>query len=121
MITYFNALEADFARYYQIDLPAAVWGPEPISGRRFRSLITALPADGAFGREVSPPQQWGNVEELLATTIEVIDFGNRILHEAYCAKPHPDPIQIIRPGTEPERRNATPDELRAFLDRTGRN
>lgn len=120
-MTYFDTLEADFTRYYQIDLPAAVWGPGPISARRFRSLVRGLPQDSALSRELNPEWSgWGNVEELLATTIEVVDLGNRILHAAYCKEPHPDPIEIRRPGRTPERpKMATSEEMVSFFKRTG--
>lgn len=121
-MTHFELLEADLSRYYQTDLPTAVWGPEPISVRRFRSLVRGLPPDGALGRALSPhPPGWGNVEELLATTVELVDLGNRILHAAYCEPPHPGPIKLTRPtDTEPERpAMATSEEMLAFFKRTG--
>src|SRR5882672_12917137 len=77
IVTHFDTLEADFTRYYQTDLPAAIWGPNPISARRLGVLVRALPPDSALGRELTPHSGWGAVEELLATAIELVDLNNR--------------------------------------------
>lgn len=120
-MTHFDTLEADFTRYYQTDLPAAIWGPNPISARRLGVLLRGLPPDSALGRELTPHSGWGNVEELLAATIERIDYGNRILHGAYCEQPHPDPVKVPRPwDSEPARpKMATSEEMVSFFRRSG--
>ncbi len=46
-----SPLEADFARYYQIHLGQACFGPQPIGTRRLLTLIDGLPPDSAFVRD----------------------------------------------------------------------
>lgn len=120
-MTHFDTLEADFTRYYQTDLPAAIWGPDPMSARRLGVLVRALPPESAVGRELTPHSEWGNVEELLATTIELVDLNNRILHTAHCEAPHPDPVKVPRPwDSEPGRpKMATSEEMVGFFRRSG--
>lgn len=73
-------------------------------------------------RSVAPEStEWRNTEELLATLIEVIDYGNRLFIMANSKKGarHPKPIKVIRPyqpePERPRRRQATGEEMRAFF------
>lgn len=120
-MNHFDPLEADFTRYYQIDLPAAVWGPDPISTRRFGVLVKGLPGDSALKQALSPHPGWGYVEELLVSALEQIDLGNRLMHSAHFKEPHPAPVRIRRPwDTEREApKMATSAEMVAFFKRTG--
>jgi hypothetical protein len=103
-------------------LSRALWGPAEISARRLRSLVTGITLDGALGRALEAPEAigWGNVEELLAGLIEVVDVGNRLYLKVHKKKgtPDPKPIRVPRPGDaeeEKERRPATSDEIKAFF------
>lgn len=123
----FEALEADFARYYGVDLRAACWGDHPVGMRRLRALIRGLPLDSALGRSVAPHRlEWSTTEELLATLIEVTDAGNVMFFAAHSkpGTPRPRPIRVPRPGqpdgngAEPARRRrrpATADDMRRFF------
>lgn len=103
-----------------------MWGPEPISARRLRVLVVGIPLDGNVGREIGDPRAtgWGNVEELLAGILEVVDAGNRLYFRAHTKRgaQQPKPIKVPRPErttgeTEPVKvkRQATSEELRAFF------
>lgn len=119
-------LEADFARYYHLELPELVFGPnQRVPLRRLSVLITHLPADSAFLRfvadELEPlPAPWSTGDHLLALVAELIDKTNRILEAVYtkAGSKAPKPLRIPRPGEElePEEPVAmdTP-EARAFF------
>jgi hypothetical protein len=47
---HFDALEADFRRYYQLDLAGACWGTDEIGGRELVGMIRNLPSDSATAR-----------------------------------------------------------------------
>lgn len=87
--------------------------------RRLRALIDGLPRDSAFIRKVHPHPDWTQTHELMATLIEAVDFGNRVLWSVNRDKHSPkapDPIKIPRPWRKDEkRRKATVTELRQFV------
>lgn len=64
-------MEADFQRYYGLDLRRAIWGTERIGLRRLNVLIAQLPHDARLYR-TTDGQQWGINEELAAQTLEVL-------------------------------------------------
>lgn len=116
-------VEADFSRYYTMDLRDVCWGSGRIGVRRISALVGSLPRDSATVRALDPYGSgagWSNSEELLASIIEVIDHGNRLLfavHKQKSAKV-PKPIKITRPGARIERKQlATPEETRAFFSK----
>lgn len=104
-----------------------MWGPRPLTLRHFRSLARGIPLhDSSIGAALELRQvvDWGNVEELLAGLIEVLDYGNRLFISAHSKKgaAAPKPIKVHRPKRrgleaeeERERRPATSEELRAFF------
>lgn len=117
-----DELEADFQREYGIDLRDALFGENAIGVRRLSALINGLPADSATMRKVtSGGQQWGQVEELLATLCELVDLTNRMLYAAnFDTKKEAvwDPIKIPRPyGQEVTivKKKATTAETLSFL------
>ena len=121
MVEHFEALEADFARYYQTDLPAALWGPAPISARRAAVLVHALPDDSATARAATEHPHWRQIDELLATIAELVDVNNRAFIKVYSDphSPQPEPIKIRRPWERPpERATATSEEMAAFFRAT---
>lgn len=71
--------------------------------------------------DAAQSERWDTIAELLATLIEVVDFGNRMYFQANTAEGTecPDPIVIPRPGTDtaspPEPRQATASEMREFF------
>lgn len=127
-MTHFPQLEADFARYYQLDLPAAVWGDPPMSARRLATLTAELPPDSATARAAGGvPAGWGTAEELLATLVEVTHAGNAMFHRVHSekgARPM-EPVRIPRPydagngAARPQPRKATSAEMVAFFKGAG--
>lgn len=146
LLEHFEALEADFRRFYHLDLAECVW---PVDGgglsvRRFEVLLRALPAESAFARSITegPLPAYSYTEELLASHLEAVIESTRILRDTMIAlwsKKGPGPRQaaasVPRPwdrtpadraavarGEAPERpakRQATPEELAAFFKATG--
>lgn len=102
---HFEALEADLFRCYGLDLPAAVWGDDPISARRLRVFVEGLPLDGAFGVAVGARRApgWGYGEELLAALVELVDASNCLFVAAHTESnaERPMPARVWRPG-EPD-------------------
>lgn len=104
-------LEADFQRFYRLDLR------DPIPPRRLWALIQGLPPDAAVWRE---EMAWTPQQELMATTIEVIDLWGRRLMRMQGAKSSqlPEAIQIPRPGEQKRKRVETDArKIKAFMDR----
>ncbi len=106
----FDALEADFARHYQLELAELVYGGDRVPLRRLRNLIVHLPPDSAFVRTVTPrlPQKaapWSTTEYLLALIAELVDANTRAFVSAYSKKGStaPKPLKIDRPGDKPDR------------------
>lgn len=90
--------------------------------RRLIALINGLPPGGALHRSIDPARvDWSQTDELLATLVEVVDIGNRDFAAVHSDKGSPPrkPIRVPRPGHEaepaPARRQATPEEMRAFF------
>lgn len=123
LIEHWAPIEADFRRFYQLDLPAAIFGANPVSARQFGSLVQALPVDSALARALDPDhQEWRNTEELLAILAEVSHATYRLLWAVNTKPntPRPEPLEIPRPGQqgrayEPRSRRASSAEIAAFF------
>lgn len=116
---YFDEVEADFLRYYGLDLREALWGEDWIGVRRICALVEGLPSDSALGRKGDPPGgRWSTTDELLAVLIEVVDVGNRMFLKAHTA-PGTDvgnPIHIPRPWEEDRpTRSFDPKDMQEFF------
>lgn len=94
---HFEALEADFQRYYQIDLASALYGDRPLGARRFLALIKWLPAEAAVWRATST--SWTVDNELAALNIEMLDSLRRMYIQAHTKKgtQPPKPVEVPRP------------------------
>jgi hypothetical protein len=95
--SHFQAIEADWARVYNRDLGADLYGPNRIGARKILSLVEWLPPDAAVWRSMK--NSWTDERELLATQIEVLDGLRRAFLMAH-SKPGtrpPEPIRIPRP------------------------
>lgn len=119
----FDALEADFARHYNLELAELVFGGDRVPLRRLRNLIVHLPPDSAFVRTITPrlPQAaapWSTTDYLLALIAELVDANTRAFVSAYSKKgsKQPKPIEIDRPGDEPKRPAdmSSPEALKFF-------
>ena len=118
----FEALEADFQHHYGIVLRDALYGPDPIGGRRLWSLIKGLPPRSALHRSHDVEGwSWGNVEELLAGIFERLDAANYMYLKAHSKEGSqlPEPVAIPRPGrtTSPPARQplSSTDDVKRFF------
>jgi hypothetical protein len=67
-----DAIEADFARYYHLDLTDACFGPGQVGARKVLNLVRHLPSEGALGRVENPDWWWWRPEhEYLAVGAEL--------------------------------------------------
>lgn len=121
VVDHFSALEADFCRFYSIDLPAAVWAADPpLSVRRLEVLIGGLPADSKLVRDITPPHPhpgWGMTEELLAALVEHTSATNALLFNINRRKGDSaqKAIRVPRPWDTKTKRQATSAEMVSFF------
>jgi hypothetical protein len=102
---HFEALEADFQRYYGIALAPALYGPHAMGARRFVALATWLPPEAAVWRATST--SWTTENELQALTIEMLDSIRRLYLQAHAKKGAkiPPPASIPRPWERAKERS----------------
>ena len=94
-----------------------MWGPSPVGGRRLLALLKNLSSSSAFAKaKYSNGQVWGNLEELLALTCELLDTNNRLLFGAHYKGHVWSPLKIRRPYEETPTL-ATPNEVHRFFTR----
>lgn len=123
ILEHFDELEADFLRFYAADLPAAIWGPAPMSARKIAVLVKGLPPDSAIARALNPSLGWGTTEELLAVLTEQVDLSNRLFLKAHSREGSGDPkpfITIRRPwqdDTDSKPKMSDPADVARFLGR----
>jgi hypothetical protein len=123
LLDHFEAIEADFRRFYHLRLSSELWGPNPMTAREVSVLIRTLPAEAALiSRDLVPEHRnWGNTEELLALLIEQEHATWRLLLQVHSKEGAeiPEPLRIPRPwtpSTEPEpRRQATTAQVASFF------
>lgn len=72
-------LEADFQRYYTMNLARCCWGPDQVGVRRLLSLIMHLPPDSALAR--SSGKVWSNQDEAAAFAAEMLADASRSLRQ----------------------------------------
>lgn len=97
-------MEADFQRFYGLDLRYAV--DEGV--RRIWALVRGLPREAVTWREDGA--EWSHEVELAAAQVEVADRWGRAMAQLLGAKTSqlPPPIEIKRPSVEkPEPRRST--------------
>jgi hypothetical protein len=64
-------LEADFQRFYGLDLVEAAHGPAQVGVRRLVALISNLPPESALARVYGTRSTWTNTDEMLAALLNV--------------------------------------------------
>lgn len=108
LIEHWPAIEADFRRFYHLDLPDLVFGSHPATARRIEVLIGALPAESTLiAQDLDPGHRgWGNTEELLALLLETTVAVN--------SKPGKR-FEVPRPYRPAAPKMATAEEMRAFF------
>lgn len=67
---HWDELDADFQRYYALDLGAVCFGPDHAGLRRIHALIVSLPPDSALARSMG--WAWDDEREMTATLIELV-------------------------------------------------
>jgi hypothetical protein len=67
---YWDEIDADFARYYGMDLAAACFGPDHIGVRRLKGLIGSLPHTSALARAMG--WAWSDEAEMTAVLVELL-------------------------------------------------
>jgi hypothetical protein len=100
-----------------------VFGETPMSAGRLWALVKHLPPGSALAREIDPQgSQWGNTEELLATLVEITDWGNRNFAAVHAKnRKHITPIKIPRPkkptapGKKKPKKQSEPEQMLSFF------
>jgi hypothetical protein len=98
----YEAIEADWVRYYNRNLADDLWGQPGIGVRRIAGLIRWLPPEAALWR--SNKTSWTIDNELQAATIEMLDALLRAYVQSH-SKPtarKPNPVKIPRPWDNAE-------------------
>jgi len=116
---HWDALEADWLRFYGRDLRADLYGPTSLGFRRVAALIHWLPPDAALWRSMG--LSWSEERELLAVNIEVLDSLRRAFLMANSKKgtKPPEPVRIPRPWQKQERPAGRGTRLRDLLSQAG--
>jgi hypothetical protein len=97
---HWDALEADFQRFYGLDLGAACYGPRHLGARRLRALIAHLPPESAMARVMG--WWWTDQHEMAAQLIELTYVGAQAavasVNVASAKKWKPQPVKYPRPS-----------------------
>jgi hypothetical protein len=117
----FGPLEADFQRYYGLNLTDALFGPEPISSRRLFNLVVALPPGSATHRDADSSMAWTAGEHLLANIVDLLQENTMLTARSPWFKGSKDaPPQLerqARPGQRPAHADEpAPEELKEAID-----
>ncbi len=125
---HYGALEADFLRFYRLDLSEALYGKSAVSGRTLINLWKSLPEDCALAREFDPrgvyQTRWTTTDHMLAFLSEQIDVLSSMFYSANSAKnakkwkqvSHPRPELPFEYQSKPKRRrSANTNEIKAIL------
>lgn len=108
-----------------------MWGDQPVSARRLRTLIAAIPLESALGLALGAyTPAWTNNEELLALIAEQIHENTRAFVIAHSKRgaaappalriPRPDRDSARAAGATDRKRPATSEELVAFFGGSAR-
>jgi len=102
----FDTIEADFQRFYGLDLGEACWGDNHVGVRRLMALIRGLPPESTLSRVTG--DWWTEGHELTASLVELthaVAQASQLSAQTGWAQvagkkqfPKPDPLKIPRPG-----------------------
>lgn len=104
-----DRVEADFQRFYALDLREQVADPR-VGVRRLHALVDSLPPEASCWRTDDGGPAWTRADELAAVSLELTDVWGRMLHAALLrlggARQLPDykPFRVDhpnRPSSEP--------------------
>lgn len=94
---YWDEIDADFARYYGLDLADACFGPNHVGLRRLRGLIGGLPHTSALARAMG--WAWSDEAEMTAVLVELVHdqaASTRAVVQALGAKKWSGPKEPLR-------------------------
>lgn len=123
---FYDEIDADFQRFYGLDLGEACWGPDHIGVRRLYVLITRLPQESALARVLGWP--WPDQTELTAALVELLydvagsaraqvqaTTGKKFKGADPLELPRPQPADLAEP--EPDRTFDRGSIRSALIDR----
>jgi len=117
-----EALEADFKRFYGEDLRTLCWGPSSDGSRwgcrRLLTHIRSLPPEAALIRsQIGAPLGWDNQTEMGAQTVDLLHALIRLTQAAHMENPpRGDLPRVPRPyEVEPEAPTQSLSDLSDFL------
>jgi len=116
LTTSWDALEADFTRFYSTDLRAACFGSDSWGARRVLVHIEGLPADSVYARSFTDGRPWSQDMELAARVGDEVALFRYVV-SAYLGLKPPALELFPRPDGDPveEPKYATPQQLAEFL------
>jgi hypothetical protein len=94
---HWNAIEADFARFYGLDLAACCFGPDQVGVRRLYALVSCLPPSSSLARRLE--WSWDEERELAAVLVELshdIAASSRAMVQALSGKRWSGPARPLR-------------------------
>lgn len=104
-------------RYYRLDLVRDL-GTDALSWRRLAVLVARLPRESSTMRDVhGAAVEWGPVEHLLATAVDVLAAAN---WQRGGDKKAPRPKPLLRPGVAAARRQDALNIRERLLDQRRR-
>jgi len=124
---WWEAIEADFQRFYGLDLAQACWGSQAVGVRRLHNLIQRLPDASELGRALAgPAADWDDRTELLAVIGDRLGDALFLLQglggvkqpQRFPPLPRP-PVETGEPEMVEPPRMSTAAEIREFFHATG--
>ena len=115
----FDALEADFKRFYGEDLRMVCWGENPWTVRRVLTHVKHLPPDSALVRKRDGDfAGWSNDTEMLAAVVDLLQSLISVTVKVGGGEA-PEPTPVPRPYAVEPRKSAekviSASELTSFF------
>lgn len=94
---HWDALDADFRRFYNLDLEECCFGPREFGVRRLKAYIGNLPPDSSIARLMG--WSWDEMREMTATLIE-LEVNSRRQKKSDPIFKYPRPSDLLRAAQE---------------------